>query len=169
MARRARKHTLAGRSDEEWKVETRTWRRAGWRVCLVQGHRHEHGLRDRHARHHGQSDGKMVMLRLCGPNQVIAARKRSFAAIVLSRWPALPSLAAFSGFFRELATTEAVEWLQQQENRFHPSQIDGKPGQTRPWQQAMSGKITRNFEWGGQALMIIASVRKALLIWPPAL
>src|SRR5437667_290594 len=60
----------------------------------------------------------MVLLHFCGRNQFFAAGKRSFAAVVLGRWAALPSLTAVSGFLCELVTTEAVEGFEQQENRY---------------------------------------------------
>ena len=61
----------------------------------------------------------MVLQGLCRGHAVVAAGKCSLAAIVAGGRPALSSLAAVGGFFREFtSTTNAVERLEQQEDRY---------------------------------------------------
>jgi hypothetical protein len=54
----------------------------------------------------------LVLVNFRGRGNLFTAGKRTLAAIVAGGWPALASLAAVGGLFREFATAEAVEWLE---------------------------------------------------------
>lgn len=82
----------------------------------MESNRDEHEFDVRRAPNYGECDWRLVLVNLRDRGNLFTAGKRTLTAIVAGGRPALASLAAVGGLFREFAPAEAVEWLEQQED-----------------------------------------------------
>jgi hypothetical protein len=110
-----RRHTSSGRLNEERQVEAGTWRRAGWRVDLVESRGCKHRFHENDRFYCWQSNRDLMVL-CFRRDQLLSAWECSLAAIIAGGGRAFPFSAAIGGFLRESISTKAVEGLEKQED-----------------------------------------------------